>query len=200
MLEVLEYYRQDIERSRAVADLGLTPDGYFMASAHREENVDHPDRLRALLASLRGLAQQQGIPVILSTHPRTRKRLEALGDGVDGSDLRFLEPFGFLDYIALQQEARCVISDSGTISEEAAILGFPAVTLRDSMERPEALEMGTVLMSGLDADALTRNVTAAIESQGQPPPAEYTVTNTAQRTVNFILSTAGRHRDWFGLR
>ena len=200
MWEVLEHYRDDIAGSTALDDLGLTEGGYFMASAHREENVDSPARLRALLACLRGLAEEHGVPVLLSTHPRTRKRLEALGDHVEDEHVRFLEPFGFLDYIALQSRARCVISDSGTVSEEAAMLDFPAVTIRDSMERPEALESGSILMAGLDPAEVSRNVAAAVSTRGQQPPEAYTVPDTARRTVSFILSTAGRHAEWFGIR
>ena len=200
MWEVLTHYREDIAKSRALEELGLTEGQYFMASAHREENVDDPARLTVLLQSLRELSDAHGIPVILSTHPRTRKRLESLGVETDDARLRFLEPFGFLDYVALQQQARCVISDSGTIAEEAAMLGFRAVTLRDSMERPEALEMGSLLMSGLDPAELRRNVAAALVSHPRQLPNGYAVPDTAQRTVNFILSTAKRHREWFGIR
>ncbi|WP_345528642.1 non-hydrolyzing UDP-N-acetylglucosamine 2-epimerase [Nocardioides endophyticus] len=199
MWEVLQHYSADIAASTTLQDLDLTSGEYFVASMHREENVDSRARLTQLLECLRRLADDSGMPVILSTHPRTRKRLEELG--ADGDDaVRMLPPFGFFDYIALQQASRCAVSDSGTISEEAAMLGFPAVTLRDSMERPEALEAGSVLMSGLDPAELLRNVQAAIASGPQVPPPAYQVRNTAQRTVNFILSTAGRHGDWFGLR
>jgi UDP-N-acetylglucosamine 2-epimerase len=200
MWEVLQHYRAEVAASTAVADLGLTAGEYFVASTHREENVDSQQRLTRLLECLRGLAEDSGFPVILSTHPRTRKRLEELGANADDDRLRMLPPFGFFDYIALQQAARCAVSDSGTISEEAAMLGFPAVTLRDSMERPEALEAGSVLMSGLNPAELVANVRAAVASGPQIAPAAYQVPNTAQRTVNFILSTAGRHRDWFGIR
>jgi UDP-N-acetylglucosamine 2-epimerase len=199
MWEVLQHYSAEIAASTAVSDLGLQPGEYFIASMHREENVDSRPRLTQLLDCLHYLASEVGAPVILSTHPRTRKRLEELGASVE-DQVRMLPPFGFFDYIALQQSAQCVVSDSGTVSEEAAMLGFPAVTLRDSMERPEALEAGSVLMSGLDPAELLRNVKAAIAFGQQLPPPAYQVPNTAQRTVSFILSTAGRHSDWFGLR
>jgi UDP-N-acetylglucosamine 2-epimerase len=200
MREVLDHYAPRIAESTIVADLGLEPGSYFMASAHREENVDTADRLTALVACLQGLSESFGRPVVMSTHPRTRRRLEGLGLDPADDRIRFLEPFGFFDYVALQQAAACVISDSGTISEESAMLDFPSVTLRDSMERPEALEAGTVLMSGLDADELVRNVRAAISAPSRAVPAGYDVPDTARRTVNFILSTAARQREWFGVR
>jgi UDP-N-acetylglucosamine 2-epimerase len=200
MREVLDHYAGQIAASTIVGDLGLEPGSYFMASAHREENVDTTERLAALVACLQGLAESFDQPVVMSTHPRTRKRLERLGLDPTDDRVRFLEPFGFFDYIALQRSAACVISDSGTISEESAMLDFPSVTLRDSMERPEALEAGTVLMSGLDADELVRNVRAAISAPSRGIPSGYDVPDTARRTVNFILSTAARQREWFGVR
>ena len=161
MREVLEHYRTQIDESDVLERLGLAPRGYFLVSAHREENVDAPDRLRCLLASLRRVHERWKLPVIVSTHPRTRKRLEAIGHE-ETPGIRFLEPFGFHDYNHLQLAAACVLSDSGTIAEESAILGFPAVTLRDSIERPEALDTGSILMSGLDPDDVELTVTAAM--------------------------------------
>jgi UDP-N-acetylglucosamine 2-epimerase (non-hydrolysing) len=199
MREVLDHYRDDISASRVHDELELQPGEYFLASAHREENVDDPVRLRSLLACLTRLSSEHEVPVILSTHPRTRRRLEEAGLR-DGGDVRFLQPFGFLDYVALQQRARCVISDSGTIAEESAMLGFPALTLRDSMERPEALEAGTLMMAGLDPDEVLRNVAAAIASPVTRPPRDYDVPDTARRTVNFLMSTAARPPAWFGVR
>lgn len=200
MREVLDHYAPRIASSTIVDDLGLERGSYFLASAHREENVDTAERLTALVACLQGLAETFDQPVVMSTHPRTRKRLGELGLRPSDERVRFLEPFGFFDYIALQQAAGCVISDSGTISEESAMLDFPSVTLRDSMERPEALEAGTVLMSGLDPDELVRNVRAAIIAPSRSVPAGYDIPDTARRTVNFIFSTAARQREWFGVR
>jgi UDP-N-acetylglucosamine 2-epimerase len=200
MREVLDHYRPEIDSSTILADLGLTAGGYFVASTHREENVDTAERLTALVDCLRGLAEAFDQPVVVSTHPRTRRRLEELDLEPDDDRVRFLRPFGFFDYIALQQAATCVISDSGTISEESAMLDFPSVTLRDSMERPEALEAGTVLMSGLDKDELVRNVRAAVGFPRGGPPAGYDIPDTARRTVSYILSTAARHHEWFGVR
>jgi UDP-N-acetylglucosamine 2-epimerase (non-hydrolysing) len=149
MQEVLDYYMPKIEQSDVLARNGLQQDKFFIVSTHREENVDTPDNLRDLLDTLRGLADQYGFPLIVSTHPRTRKRLEALGESLDHPLIRFVKPFGLLDYIKLQMSAFCVLSDSGTITEEASLLNLPAVTLRNAHERPEGMDEGTLIMSGL---------------------------------------------------
>jgi UDP-N-acetyl-L-fucosamine synthase len=195
MREVLEHYRPQIDASAVLSRLELTPGGYFLASAHREENVERLDQLLDCLCAVRDAF---GLPVLVSTHPRTRKALEALASEPGALDgLAFHEPFGFLDYVHLQQHARCTLSDSGTISEESAILGFPAVTLRDSIERPEALDTGSILMTGLDPSV----VVAAVAASGPTTcPADYTIADTSRRVVNFILSTVHRHHDWAGVR
>nr|WP_315412429.1 UDP-N-acetylglucosamine 2-epimerase (non-hydrolyzing) [uncultured Pseudomonas sp.] len=149
MQEVLDYYMPKIERSDVLTRSGLEQDKFFIVSAHREENVDTPDNLRDLLDTLRSLADHYGFPVIVSTHPRTRKRLEALGESLEHPLIRFVKPFGLLDYIKLQMSAFCVLSDSGTITEEASLLNLPAVTLRNAHERPEGMDEGTLIMSGL---------------------------------------------------
>jgi UDP-N-acetylglucosamine 2-epimerase len=201
MREVLEHFRPQIDASDAVERLGLTPRGYFLVSAHREENVDSPERLRMLLDCLDAVEQEWSMPVVVSTHPRTRKRLEALGVDTAGDRIRFMEPFGFHDYNKLQLEAACVLSDSGTIAEEASILGFPAVTLRDSIERPEALDSGSILMTGLDSSTLPAAVGIAMSGGSQSSmPIGYEVGDTSNRVVRFIVSTAGRHHAWAGIR
>ncbi|MDG4809023.1 UDP-N-acetylglucosamine 2-epimerase (non-hydrolyzing) [Micromonospora sp. WMMD1120] len=204
MREVLNHYATDIEGSGVLRQLGLEPGGYFVVSAHREENVDQPARLHRLLTCLHAVRQTFGLPVLVSTHPRTRKRLEALTDADLGTDgIAFHEPFGLFDYVRLQSQARCTLSDSGTISEEAAILGFPAVTLRDSMERPEALDAGGIIMTGLDPEGVIeaiRVTVAQVAAQGVPCPADYQVPDTSRRVVDFILSTVRRHHDWAGIR
>lgn len=202
MREVLIHYRHQIESSSILDSLNLTPKSYFLVSSHREENVDPPDRLLSLLQCLTTVSQNWGFPVIVSTHPRTRKRLEALGALSLSENIKFMEPFGFHDYNKLQSEALCVLSDSGTIAEESAVLGFPAVTLRDSIERPEALDQGTIIMTGLDDGDVVTGVSAALRhpNDGHNVPAGYEVENTSVRTVNFILSTAHRHAQWSGLR
>jgi UDP-N-acetylglucosamine 2-epimerase len=202
MREVLEHFRQDIDAATVLERLGLSPQGYFLVSAHREENVDSPQRLRMLLECLNRVHAEFDLPLIVSTHPRTRKRLDALEVEARG-DIRWLEPFGFHDYNKLQLEAACVLSDSGTISEESSILGFPAITLRDSIERPEALDAGAIIMTGLDAGDLVAAVVAVrsdLREGASGVPAGYDVVDTSRRVVNFIRSTVGRHSAWTGIR
>ncbi|WP_422752472.1 non-hydrolyzing UDP-N-acetylglucosamine 2-epimerase [Micromonospora sp. WMMD708] len=204
MREVLDHYRPQIERSTILAQLALEPGGYFVVSAHREENVDHPDRLRRLLDCLCAVRDEWRLPLLVSTHPRTRKRLEVLAvDGTLLDGITFHEPFGFFDYVTLQRHARCTLSDSGTVSEEAAILGFPAVTLRESIERPEALDAGAIVMTGLDPAGVVEGVRVVVEQVAAGPvdcPPDYRVPDTSRRVVDFILSTVRRHHDWAGIR
>ncbi len=166
MHEVLGYYRPKIEASDVLEREQLEVGKFFVVSAHREENVDTPDNLRDLLATLRALVDEYGFPVIVSTHPRTRKRLEALGQSLEHPLIRFVKPFGLLDYIKLQMSAFCVLSDSGTITEEASLLNLPAVTLRNAHERPEGMDEGTLIMSGLKKDSVLSAV-RVITSQHQ---------------------------------
>lgn len=200
MREVLEYYRDRIDASTAVDRLGLTPGGYFVVSAHRAENVDDPRRLTDLLACLDEVRRTWGLPLLVTTHPRTRARLAGRTDAdVDG--VTFHEPFGFFDYIGLQRSAFCTLSDSGTISEESAILGFPAVTLRDSIERPEALEAGSITVTGLDPAGVVEAVRSATNGTAVPAcPPEYRIDDTSHRVLRIILSTVRRHHDWAGVR
>lgn len=149
MQEVLDYYLPKILQSDVLAREQLHEGRFFLISAHREENVDNPENLRDLLATLQALAEHFQFPVIVSTHPRTRKRLETLGEWSPHPLIRYLKPFGFLDYIRLQMAAFCVLSDSGTITEEASLLNLPAVTLRHTHERPEGMDVGTLVMCGL---------------------------------------------------
>jgi len=158
MREVLEFYRTNIDASTVLERLELAPGGFFLVSAHRQENVDSPARLSELLATLTAVHEKWGLPVLVSTHPRTRRQLEALPGFTETDGVIFHEPFGFLDYNKLQLSARCVISDSGTISEESALLGFPAITIRDSMERPEALDAGSIIMTGLTRDEVIAGI------------------------------------------
>ncbi len=235
MREVLAQHAAGIAASQALPRLGLHPQGYLLVSAHREENVDNPARLAALLDCLEAARDAFGVPVLVSTHPRTRQRMEALGRlpaggattanassaGAGAPEIIFHPPLGFLDYVRLQQDALCVLSDSGTISEESAILGFPAVTLRDSIERPEALDTGAIIMTGLDPANVVEAIRvvladhdAARPASGESGsgdssdgsrsvhlfPADYQIDNCSQRAVRFILSTYRRHRQWSGLR
>lgn len=207
MREVLEHYSGQIEASDVLTRLGLTDRGYFIASLHREENVDHPGRLTTLVNALNALVAAHDMPLILSTHPRTRKRLDALGLSFDPR-VQDMKPFGFHDYNKLQMQAFCAISDSGTIAEEASILEFPAITPRDAIERPEGLDVGCIVMTGVNQDAILEGVTAATkffaerEAQGlpHPVPADYCVTNTSERVVSLILGTARLSNQWDGIR
>ena len=190
-----------------MARLGLTARKYFIVSLHREENVDNQPRLRALVQSLNSIAQNYGFPVILSTHPRTRKRLDALDEQFHPL-VQDAKPFGFHDYNHLQMNAFCAISDSGTIAEEASILGFPAITPRDAIERPEGLDVGCLIMTGLDRDTIMNGIVAITQSFAEreaqslphPIPANYCVTNTSERVVNLILGTAKLSNQWDGIR
>lgn len=202
MNEVLTAQRPAIDASDVLERLGLQEGGYFLVSAHREENVDNPARLSALLDCLEAVVEEFKLPVLVSTHPRTRKRLEESGRIVNG--VTFHKPLGFHDYNKLQLQARCVLSDSGTIAEESSILGFPAVTLRDSIERPEALDTGSIIMTSLDQENVMEGVAVAINGCGQASlrerPAAYMIENVSERTVNFIISTHRRNAAWGGLR
>jgi UDP-N-acetylglucosamine 2-epimerase (non-hydrolysing) len=216
MAEVLDAHRARIASSAALDTLGVREGAYFLVSAHREENVDSPERLRALLECLNRVASEYGWPVLVSTHPRTRKRLRELPRLSADPLIAFHEPFGFLDYNRLQLGAACVLSDSGTIAEESSILGFPAVTLRSSIERPEALDTGAITMTDLSAGAVVRGIRFAMTraagagrspesdpaaaSRGGQRPSDYAITNTSERVASFILSTAFQHEFWTGLR
>ncbi|MGY1681923.1 non-hydrolyzing UDP-N-acetylglucosamine 2-epimerase [Geodermatophilus sp. SYSU D01176] len=201
MREVLDHYRPYIEGTDVLTRLGLNAQGYVLVSAHRQENVDASRRLQALLDSLVAVRKATELPVLVSTHPRTRQRLDDL-PGVGGLDgITFAPPFGFFDYVALQQHAYCVLSDSGTISEEAAILGFPAVTLRSSIERPEAMDTGSIITTDLRADSVLRGINAAVSDHGRTSaPTDYSRTSCSTAVRNYILSVAPQHATWAGLR
>lgn len=207
MLEVLNHYSSKIEASSVLADLGLISQEYFLVSAHRQENVDSPERLSDLLESLKAIQSEWGVPVMVSTHPRTRKRLEELPGFKEIDGVSFHEPFGFLAYNKLQMNAKCVISDSGTISEEAAILKFPAITIRDSMERPEALDFGGIVMTGLRSRNVVSGIREALDRREMPGneiadllPHGYEVRDCSLRVTRFMLSTIERHHEWAGIR
>jgi UDP-N-acetylglucosamine 2-epimerase len=157
MYEVLSYYRPKIEHSDVLARLGLQKHGYFLVSAHREENVDEEASIRLLVETLNAVAGWYRVPVIVSTHPRTRKRIEDYG-AVFNPLVRLHKPFGFLDYISLQIGARAVLSDSGTITEESSILNFPALNIREAQERPEGMEEGAVMMTGFNIDRILQGL------------------------------------------
>jgi UDP-N-acetylglucosamine 2-epimerase (non-hydrolysing) len=207
MREVLDHYLQKIQASNVLKTLDLESQKYFLVSAHRQENVDSPERLKDLLETLKKIHETWGLPIMVSTHPRTRKQLESISGYKETKGVVFHEPFGFIDYNKLQLNAKCVLSDSGTISEESIILGFPAVTIRDSMERPEALEFGGIVMTGLKAAnviagirSVTEDGSSTKETSANLLPAGYEVTDCATRVVRFMLSTISRHHEWAGIR
>lgn len=192
MYEVLHYYRPQIEASDALERLRLTAGQYYMVSAHREENVDSPAQFAALVDVLNRLAEKNGRRVIMSTHPRTRKRIEA--EGVSLSPLvETMKPFGFHDYVRLQQKARAVLSDSGTITEESSILNFPALNIRQAHERPEGMEEGAVMMVGLSWERIQDGL-RILESQPRGAErllslvADYGAPNVSEKVARIILS------------
>lgn len=187
--EVIEFNRATIDRSNVVARLGLHAGGYVLASLHRQESVDRPVRLAALMEALGRIAAQTGHPVVMSTHPRTEDRLRASGIGTpDG--VRLCSPFGFSDWCRLQQDAACVVSDSGTVPEEAAMLGFRAVIPRRSIERPEALDTGTVIVAGTAADDIVEATRLCLAlPQAARSPLDYGPTDVSRRVAGLIAGT-----------
>lgn len=200
MAEVLHENGKQIAESTILERLQLEPGRYFLASVHREENVDDPARLEAALDALGHLGRTTGLPVLLSAHPRTRHRIDRGATALPES-IRMHRPFGFHDYNRLQLDAKLVLSDSGTISEESSILGFPAVTLRPTIERPECLDVGHISTVDVESTNLGSAMELALSTVGRGPmPPEYQILNTAHRVVNYILSTASTHRRRAGLR
>jgi UDP-N-acetyl-L-fucosamine synthase len=204
MKEVLEYYKPKIDRSEILTDLKLAANKYFMVSTHREENVDNPENLKKILIVLNELAVTYNYPVIVSTHPRTRKRIEQLGESVLDQRIQFLKPFGFIDYVHLQQHALCTVSDSGTISEESSILGFPAISLRQSMERPEAQDTGSIILTGFDPDVILNSISMVVEEikdrNFKSIPADYQINDTSWRVVKLILGNCKLSNMWSGVK
>ena len=196
MREVLQHYRERIDRSDILDRLGVTTGGYFLVSAHREENVDDPDRLRRLHGLLVSLARDYDLPVIVSTHPRTRARIEA-SDIAAHPGIRLMKPFGFPDYVRLQMEARAVLSDSGTITEEASILDLRAICIRDVHERPEGSEEAAILFVGLDyervrdAIALLDSSVAVEAGRLTHPVRDYAADNVSEKVARIVLSYTG---------
>ena len=193
MEEVLDYYMSRIEKSDVLVREGLAEGRFFIVSAHREENVDTPENLRDLLDTLRALADEYRLPIIVSTHPRTRKRLEALGESLDHPLIRFAKPYGLLDYIQLQMSAFCVLSDSGTITEEASLLNLPAITLRNAHERPEGMDEGVLIMSGLKRQPVLDAVRVVLSQHDPkkrviPVVPDYQAGPVSKQVVRIVLS------------
>jgi UDP-N-acetylglucosamine 2-epimerase (non-hydrolysing) len=188
LFEVLNHYRPGIDRSDVLQRLDVEAGHYILVSAHRAENVDSDKRLAMLTDTLAAVAEQFDEPILVSTHPRTRKRIDALGIAFDPR-VRLLKPFGFLDYSALQLGARAVLSDSGSISEESAILGFAALNLRDAHERPEAMEQAVVMMTGLGPTRVLQALDILLGQKARPQlPVDYAVPDVADKVVRIILS------------
>ena len=193
MKEVLDFYISQIEKSDTLKQLNLEPGQYIVISAHREENVDSEINFKNLLESLNAISKKYGKPVIFSTHPRTRKRLENQKKIKLDKTIRFLKPLGFLDYVKLQMNAFCVVSDSGTITEESSILDFPAVTVRQTHERPEGMDEGTLIMCGLKADRVIESIDAVTKHFSKnlrqfKMVHDYDTDNVSKKVLRIILS------------
>jgi UDP-N-acetylglucosamine 2-epimerase (non-hydrolysing) len=192
MFEVLTHYMPGIEASDVLARLKLEPQAYCLVSAHREENIDSGVNFGKLATLLNGVAEELALPVIVSTHPRTQKRIDAANVSFHRG-VRLLKPLGFLDYVLLQMQARVVLSDSGTITEESSILNFPALNIREAHERPEGMEEATVMMTGLDLERVLQGL-AILETQGRGDDrtlrrvADYSMPNVSDKVVRIILS------------
>jgi len=204
MKEVIGYHRQGIDASKALTQFGLKPRGYIVVSAHREENVDVPRRLAQLVNSVNALAVSHDMPIVFSVHPRTRKRLENAPELVMDRRVQAMAPLGFFDYVKLQMESFCVVSDSGSITEESAMLGFPAVTIRQAHERPEGMDEGTLIMCDLTADRVreaVRVVTEQVFRDGAKfrTPADYEPDNVSAKVLRIIVSYVDyvRRTVWF---
>jgi UDP-N-acetylglucosamine 2-epimerase len=190
MHEVLDFYRERIERSDVLSRLDLSHKGYFVVSMHREENVDTAARLHEVIQTLNALAAQYDMPVIVSVHPRTRKRIDALAGAEVDERIQYLKPFGFTDYVRLQISAFCTISDSGTITEESALLGFPAVTIRPAHERPEGMDSGVLVMSSGETARVFEGVRVVTSGTGGPVRRvpDYEMPNVSQQILRVVLS------------
>jgi len=196
MFEVLTYYRPNIEASEVLQRLGLLADQYFVVSAHREENIESPQAFNKLVAVLNAVAEDHNLPVIVSTHPRTQKRIDQTGARFHPL-VRLLKPLGFHDYVKLQLSARASLSDSGTINEESSILNFPALNLREAHERPEGMEEASVMMVGLDVDRVRQGLSILakqprgdnrLDPHGMRQVADYSMPNVSDKVLRIIHS------------
>ena len=192
MKEILSFYKDKINSSEVLINLKVKKGEFFIVSSHREENVDYKENLISFLDSLNGIAQKYNLPIIVSTHPRTRARIEKMSNIKMDDKIQFLKPLGFFDYVNLQKNAKCVISDSGTISEESSILGFPSIMIRAAHERPEGMDEGAVIMSGLKRERILESLQMVISQNenGVTPKivADYDIDNVSMKVSRIILS------------
>jgi UDP-N-acetylglucosamine 2-epimerase len=204
MKEVLLAHLDKIKQSGILDELKIKKNGYFLVSTHREENVDNRQNLLKIVAALELIHTEFGLPVIVSTHPRTRKRLETLGTVPISPGIQFLKPFGFIDYNWLQMNAKCVISDSGTITEESAILDFPAITIRNAFERPEGIDAGSIVLTGLEPETILESIRFQISDDNRrmprSVPADYQIENTSYRVLKLILGTSKLNHIWDNIK
>ena len=203
MREVLNYYLPSINKSGILSSLRVEREKYFLVSTHREENVDNPENLKKIVAILEELVKNFNLPVIVSTHPRMRKRIAQFVEKTIHNKIQFLSPFGFLDYVYLEQNALCTLSDSGTISEESSILGFSALSLRQSMERPEAQDTGSIILTGFDLDVVLNSIHLVIKEKSERKvnniPYDYQIEDTSWRVVKLILGNTKLSNPWWGI-
>ena len=193
MLEIMENYKQQIDNSDILESLDLTKSSYYLISTHREENIDIGDNFNDLLDTLNAISRNYNKPLIVSTHPRTRKRLEKVKSTEIDGQIRFLDPLGFFDYVALQKSAICVVSDSGTITEESSILNFPAVTIRQAHERPEGMDEGTLIMCGLKVEHVLNSIDMVVSQHAENKSGfriveDYNVNNVSKKILRIIMS------------
>jgi len=192
MKEILIFYKSKIDSSKIISKLELKKKKYFVVSAHREENIDYDENFNNFIESLNAIAKKYDCPIIVSTHPRTRKRLDFIKNKKVNNKIKFINPLGFFDYVNIQLNAKCVISDSGTISEESSILGFPAIMIRAAHERPEGMDEGTLIMSGLNKERIIESIEIVSnqDKNGSKPKIvqDYNVDNVSKKVTRIILS------------
>ena len=197
--EIFSFYSSRISGSTILNDLGLERGKFFLASLHRQENVDNPEKLESILSALGLVSRAHGSRVIVSTHPRTERRIEE-GEISIPAGLELCKPFGYLDYNKLQLDAKCVLSDSGSLAEESSIMNFRAVSVRDSSERPEAIESGSVILGGTSVAELIMSIEQVLAREGETPKvSDYELSDFSDRVLSVLFSTAGKHRFWRGL-
>jgi UDP-N-acetylglucosamine 2-epimerase (non-hydrolysing) len=186
--EIMDLHEDRISASSALSELGVEAGGYLLLTVHRQETVDVEERLRSLMQGAVEGADELGIPLVFSVHPRTRSRLEQFGLTLNQETFRPYEPFGFFDFVALERDARCVLTDSGTVQEECCIMGVPTVTVRDCTERPETVECGSNVLSGVESEGIRRSLELMLDSSRRwDPPPEYLVDDVSATVANILL-------------